>query len=104
MVDGSAATMNRVIIKKLLDRCLGQYETYSDLEERHALRKFKETAAGHTTTVEGALSLYDDDEVGEITISDLREGLMSIDMYDGRDKKSFEALAIYFLRKNNENW
>ena len=36
-------------------------------------------------------------------MEDLREGLEAKDIYDGRDKRSFECLAIHLLRLNRKS-
>lgn len=53
--------------------------------------------------MESTLSLYDDEELGSITINDLREGLASFDIYDGKDKTSFECFALYLLNLNHKS-
>jgi hypothetical protein len=35
-----------------------------------------------------------------ISIDDLREGLLSMDIYDGKDKHSFECLVVQLLKMN----
>jgi hypothetical protein len=67
------------------------------------LKKYRDLAVDHYESLESTLLLYDDQEKGTITIDDLREGMASAEIYDGRDKKSFECFAIYLLRKNNKN-
>lgn len=52
---------------------------------------------------ENSLSLYDEEERGLITVNDLREGLASFDIYDGKDKTSFDCFALYLLSLNHKN-
>jgi hypothetical protein len=47
--------------------------------------------------------LYDDEEKGIITAGDLADGLGSVEIYDGKDKKSLECFTIYCLRLNQKS-
>jgi len=47
------------------------------------------------------LELYDEDEKGLITIDDLREAFTYVEIYDAKDKHSFDCFSIMMLRKNS---
>ena len=54
-------------------------------------------------SLEEALNLYDDEDKGALAVEDLKEGLASVEIYDGKDKKSFECFSIYLLKKNQKS-
>jgi len=74
---------------------------YSEQDERVYLSKYAEAVKGMQESLEAALSLYDEEENGLITVQDLREGLAQADVREGKDRKAFDCIAVYFLRKNN---
>eukprot|EP00347_Sterkiella_histriomuscorum_P020998 403335654 len=102
--DPNKTLMNRKIIKFMNEKVLGQqYQFYSADQERHVIIKFRELAVNHFNNLESTLTMYDDEDKGLITINDLKEGLSSFDIYDGKDKTSFECLVLYILNQNHKD-
>ena len=67
------------------------------------MKKYRELALPYFDNMESTFSLYDEEEKGLISINDLREGLSSFDIYDGKDKVSLECFTLYLLTLNHKN-
>ncbi|CDW72904.1 UNKNOWN [Stylonychia lemnae] len=102
--DQNKTLMNRKIIKVIHDKILGpQYQIYTHEQEKHVLKKYRELAQDHQEYFENTLNLYDFEGKGLMTVDDLREALLSQEIYDGRDKISFECFALYLLTINHKD-
>jgi septum formation topological specificity factor MinE len=72
-------------MSNLKEYIFSNLQTYSKSEEDRVLFKFRESAKKNYTTVETNLNLYDDEDKGTITINDLKDCLLSIEIYEEKD-------------------
>lgn len=95
--------MNRKIIKSLLSKVLGPYDIFSSLDEQNVIAKYRKSARNKREELNEVLDLYDEEDRGVIGIMELKDALGSVEVYDGKDKRSLECFTICMLKRNHNS-